>query len=79
MPPPPVLPALPTTPADEEAVARTREIIDAALSAEPTNIDEILRWHDASPATMQAALLELELAGKLLRHHGNRVSKRFAP
>ena len=44
-----------------------------ALGPEATDIDEVVRWCDAPVATVLAAILELELAGRLSRHHGNRI------
>ena len=62
-------------PEPDVVIAECREIILQGLSTEPTEIDELVRWCNSSTATVQAAILELELAGTLLRHHGNRVSK----
>ncbi len=44
------------------------------LSATPTPIDELIRLTNASPASVQILLLELELAGRLVRHAGGRVA-----
>jgi DNA processing protein len=43
------------------------------LGPEGTDIDEVIRWCDAPTATVLAAILELELAGRITRHHGSRV------
>ena len=59
----------------EEDMASTRSTILNGLSAEPIEIDELLRWCKTTPAIVYAVILELEIAGHLLRHHGNRVSK----
>ena len=45
------------------------------LGTEPTDIDDLVGWHAAPTACVKVALLELELAKKITRHHGNRVSK----
>jgi DNA processing protein len=37
-------------------------------------VDEVIRLSGAPPAAVQMALLELELAGRLERHAGGRVS-----
>ncbi len=65
--------------ASEVAVAATD--IDEAhvslselLSPEPVLVDELIRQSDQSPAAVHAALLELELAGRLERHSGGLVS-----
>ena len=44
------------------------------LSPEPVLVDELIRQSDQSPAAVHAALLELELAGRLERHSGGLVS-----
>ena len=52
-----------------EAVLRER------LAVEPVAVDELIRQCHASPSQVQKALLELELAGEIERHAGNRVSR----
>ncbi|MEK0082687.1 DNA-processing protein DprA [Benzoatithermus flavus] len=47
-----------------------------ALGAEPLAVDELIRECDAPAPDVQAALLELELLGRIDRHPGNRVSLR---
>jgi DNA processing protein len=37
-------------------------------------VDELIRQSGASGASIQLALLELEIAGRLVRHAGGRVS-----
>lgn len=44
------------------------------LSHAPVSVDEIIRQSALPTATVQTVLLELELAGKLERHAGGRVS-----
>ena len=44
-----------------------------ATAPEPS-IDELIRQSGISPAVVQMVLLELELAGRLERHAGARVS-----
>lgn len=44
------------------------------LGPEPLLVDELVRQCHATGSALQAALLELELAGRLERHPGNRVS-----
>jgi DNA processing protein len=39
-------------------------------------IDDLARQCQISPAVIQDALLELELAGRVERHPGNRVARR---
>ncbi|MXO85648.1 DNA-protecting protein DprA [Altererythrobacter aurantiacus] len=49
--------------------------IAAMLSSAPISIDEIVRQSGASVAEVQMALLELEIAGRLERHAGGKVSR----
>lgn len=51
-----------------------RKLILEKLAPTPTPVDEIIRQCQLSPATVLTVLLELELAGRLLRHPGNQVS-----
>jgi DNA processing protein len=44
------------------------------LSTAPVAVDELVRQSGESAASVQFALLELELAGRLVRHAGGRVS-----
>ena len=44
------------------------------LTTAPVPIDELVRQSGATGAAVQLALLELELAGRLVRHAGGRVS-----
>ena len=44
------------------------------LGIAPIGIDELIRQSGQSPAAVQLALLELELAGRLVRHAAGRVS-----
>jgi DNA processing protein len=53
---------------------RIRGVILELLSPAPVEVDELIRRSSASVPAILAVLLELELAGKLTRHPGNRVS-----
>ena len=44
------------------------------LDPHPVAVDELVRRCQLSPADLMTALLELELAGRVLRHPGNRVA-----
>ena len=44
------------------------------LALAPVGVDELIRQSGASAGAVQMALLELELAGRLVRHAGGRVS-----
>lgn len=48
--------------------------IAALLGTAPVGVDELVRQSGQSAAAVQMALLELELAGRLSRHAGGRVS-----
>lgn len=48
--------------------------VEGLLTTAPVAVDELIRQSGASPAQVQLALLELELAGRLERHAGGRVS-----
>ena len=61
------------TPGPAESIERCREAILQALGPETTDIDDVIAWCNAPTATVLAALLELELAGRVTRHHGNRI------
>uniref|UniRef100_UPI0015753120 DNA-processing protein DprA n=1 Tax=Sphingomonas bacterium TaxID=1895847 RepID=UPI0015753120 len=51
-----------------------RARIHGLLSPSPTPIDELIRQTGIAPSIVQIILLELELAGRLERHAGSRVS-----
>ncbi len=69
--PPPVAAKVPA--ADAEGLAGR---LAERLGPEPLAIDELVRQCDATVADVQGALLDLELAGRLERHPGNRVALR---
>ncbi|MDR2857716.1 MAG: DNA-processing protein DprA [Novosphingobium sp.] len=48
--------------------------IAGLLTTAPVAVDELIRQSGESPAAVQLALLELEIAGRLVRHAGGRVS-----
>jgi len=60
-------------PPSDIAKAARQGVIDL-LSPTPVAIDEIVRQSGLAPAVVQTVLLELELAGRLERHAGGRVS-----
>jgi DNA processing protein len=64
--------AAPGPPADADEAAR-RAVCDL-LAPTPVPVDELVRQSGLPPATVQTVLLELELAGKLERHAGGKVS-----
>ncbi|PCI00553.1 MAG: DNA-protecting protein DprA [Alphaproteobacteria bacterium] len=60
---------------DAESLDSLHDVIIEALSHTPVDIDEIVRLCDVPVHYLQTTLLELEIAGQLQRHPGNRVSK----
>ena len=60
----------------EEPDDRLVGAIDGLLGPSPVPVDEIIRLSGGSPGAVQMALLELDLAGRLERHAGNKVSLR---
>jgi DNA processing protein len=57
-----------------DASAAERAAIVALLGPVPVPVDELVRQAEAAPGAVQLVLLELELAGRLERHAGGRVS-----
>ena len=71
----------PTAPAKDpggvDAMADAiRHTVLELLGPSPVEVDELIRQCDAFPSAVLTVLLELELAGHLARHPGNRVSRR---
>ncbi len=61
-------------PPDAAEIAEARARIENLLGPVPVAVDEVIRECHVSPAIVHMALLELELAGRLERHPGNRVA-----
>ncbi|HEX8574240.1 MAG TPA: DNA-processing protein DprA [Allosphingosinicella sp.] len=57
-----------------EADDESRAAIAGLLNSTPVPVDELVRQSGLAPAIVQTVLLELELAGRLERHAGGRVS-----
>jgi DNA processing protein len=66
-------PPLPSEPVPAN-VDGAHATVAEALSPAPATVDEIIRNCQLSPAVVATVLLEWELAGRLERHPGNRVS-----
>jgi DNA processing protein len=62
----------------EEVDAEAVGDVESLLGPSPVPVDEIIRLTGASSGAVQMALLELDLAGRVDRHAGNRVSLRPA-
>ncbi len=61
-------------PASPDAEDADRRALIGLLGPTPVPVDELVRQSGRSPAIVQTVLLELELAGRLERHAGGRVS-----
>ncbi|MCF4166209.1 DNA-processing protein DprA [Zavarzinia compransoris] len=59
---------------DEGEIAANRALVFELLSPVPVAVDELLRQAELTPPVVFTILLELELAGRLQRHAGGRVS-----
>lgn len=66
--------AVPVYLANDEALADTPADIAGLLTLAPIGVDELIRQSGEGAAAVQLALLELEIAGRLTRHAGGRVS-----
>ena len=60
--------------ADGDASEAERQMVLDLLSPTPVSVDEIIRQSGIASALVQMVLLELELAGRLERHAGGKVS-----
>lgn len=60
---------------ESQDVAQDPADIAALLGNAPVAVDELIRQSGQSASAVQLALLELELAGQLVRHAGGRVSQ----
>ena len=61
-------------PVSSDVAGRDREAVLGLLGHAPAPVDEIIRLSGLSPAIVQTVLLELELAARLERHAGGKVS-----
>lgn len=61
-------------PVDAELDDTDRQAVADLLGYTPVAVDEVVRQSGLHPAVIATALLELELAGRLERHAGGRVS-----
>lgn len=59
---------------DNDKQNSMRDVIRDKLSHTPVPIDDLIRLTEFSPAEVQSILLELELAGEIIRYPGNRVA-----
>jgi DNA processing protein len=59
---------------DERELVQARHAVLECLSPSPTSVDEVVRDCHVSTSLVSAVLLELELAGRIERQPGNKVS-----
>jgi DNA processing protein len=71
-------PILHFEPGTEQLDGEAIDVVEGLLGPSPVPVDEIIRLPGGSSGAVQTALLELDLAGRLDRHAGNRVSLRVA-
>jgi len=67
-------PEHPAAPPDCQEADEARKLIERFIGPTPTHIDTIIRECSIPSPALSAALLELELAGRLERHPGNLIS-----
>jgi DNA processing protein len=65
----------PTEITNESLPNGSLEAVTALLGPTPIAVDELSRWCQLSAPVVRAALLELDLAGRLEWHPGNRISR----
>jgi len=58
----------------EANLESVRQKVLENLSAEPVEVDALVRATESTMQEVNVVLVELELAGRLERHYGNRVS-----
>jgi len=71
-------PAFNYEPQPEQFEGEAVDAVEALLGPSPVPVDEIIRLSGTPSGAVQMALLELDLAGRVDRHAGNRVSLRRA-
>jgi len=59
---------------EHQDLSSARAAIRSKLSPTAVPIDDLIRMMELSPAIVQSLLLELELAGEIIRYPGNRVA-----
>ena len=67
----------PAAPVDAQTMDQSRTKLLEKLGAEPVLLDELLAQCEMTPHIMLGLLLELELAGRLVRHAGGKVSLKY--
>lgn len=70
-----IMPSYPSV--SDNELDRARKIIIDSLSSQPTGVDELIRGTELTAQIVNIILVELELAGRIERHAGNRISLLF--
>ena len=70
-------PALPAIAESAEAGPNERRDLEELLGPEPIMVDELVRLSGLPIGVVHSALLDLELAGRIERHPGNRVARLY--
>ncbi|MDX1575046.1 MAG: DNA-processing protein DprA [Kiloniellales bacterium] len=65
--------------ADEAETAAARTTVEDLLGPDPVTVDELARAGDLPLPLLQQVLLELELAGRIERHPGQKVALALSP
>ena len=60
---------------DQTAVDNLRGSLLRDLSFDPVTVDDSIGWYEQPASVVRAAILELEIAGLVTRHYGNRVAR----
>ena len=60
---------------DQTAVDNVRESLLRDLSFDPVTIEDLIGCYEKPAPVVWAAILELEIAGLVTRHYGNRVAR----
>ena len=61
----------------EKELTQARMEIIRLVGVSPTSVDEIISLVRISSAVVLTAIVELELAGKVIRHYGNQISIKY--
>ncbi len=61
----------------EKLLTQARSEIIKLVSVSPTSVDEIISTTKISSTAVLTAIVELELAGKVIRHYGNKISVKY--
>lgn len=70
-----IMPSYPSV--SDNELDKARKIITDSLSSQPTGVDELIRGTELTAQIVSIILVELELAGRIERHPGGRVSLLF--